>query len=396
MPRSRTLFAVIPLALSLAACSPKPPAAPPPPAVTVAPRARARHRRVGRVQRPARGGGPGGDPAPRVGLHQARDVHRRARGPEGRGALRDRSPAVPGRAGARRRPSWSRRAPRADWPQREVQRAEKLVNSRPSRARSSTAGPAPRPTASRPCGRRRPRSRPRGSTSDWTAVRSPIAGRVSRARGDRGQPGAGRAARRDPAHHRGLARLHLSLLRQRRADLSALLRPRGSPRASRLARRALPRLPRAGQRDRLPPRGPAGLRGQPDRPRQRDHPHPRDLLQPRPPVHPGALRPGQAGGQQAAPPRCWCGTRPSAPTRTASSCWSSARATAWSTGRSRSAAWPTACASCARASKPASKVVVNGLMRVRPGMKVTPTVVAMVPDSSARHRAIRPATVAER
>ena len=28
------------------------------------------------------------------------------------------------------------------------------------------------------------------------------------------------------------------------------------------------------------------------------------------------------------------------------------------------------------------KVVVNGLMRVRPGMKVTPTVVAMVPDSS--------------
>ena len=28
------------------------------------------------------------------------------------------------------------------------------------------------------------------------------------------------------------------------------------------------------------------------------------------------------------------------------------------------------------------KVVVNGLMRVRPGVKVTPTVVAMVPDSS--------------
>src|SRR5215211_4097448 len=35
------------------------------------------------------------------------------------------------------------------------------------------------------------------------------------------------------------------------------------------------------------------------------------------------------------------------------------------------------------------KVVVNGLMRVRPGMKVTPKVVAMVPDSSV-------ATVAER
>jgi RND family efflux transporter MFP subunit len=33
--------------------------------------------------------------------------------------------------------------------------------------------------------------------------------------------------------------------------------------------------------------------------------------------------------------------------------------------------------------KAGERVVVNGLMRVRPGMKVTPTVVAMVPDSSA-------------
>ena len=33
--------------------------------------------------------------------------------------------------------------------------------------------------------------------------------------------------------------------------------------------------------------------------------------------------------------------------------------------------------------QPGEKVVVNGLMRVRPGIKVTPTVVAMVPDSSA-------------
>jgi multidrug efflux pump subunit AcrA (membrane-fusion protein) len=45
------------------------------------------------------------------------------------------------------------------------------------------------------------------------------------------------------------------------------------------------------------------------------------------------------------------------------------------------------------------KVVVNGLMRVRPGMKVTPTVVAMVPDSSAATGLVRDssaATVAER
>jgi RND family efflux transporter MFP subunit len=35
--------------------------------------------------------------------------------------------------------------------------------------------------------------------------------------------------------------------------------------------------------------------------------------------------------------------------------------------------------------QPGDKVVVNGLMRVRPGVKVTPTVVAMVPDSAAAH-----------
>jgi RND family efflux transporter MFP subunit len=35
--------------------------------------------------------------------------------------------------------------------------------------------------------------------------------------------------------------------------------------------------------------------------------------------------------------------------------------------------------------EPGEKVVVNGLMRVRPGAKVTPTVVAMVPDSSGAH-----------
>ena len=45
------------------------------------------------------------------------------------------------------------------------------------------------------------------------------------------------------------------------------------------------------------------------------------------------------------------------------------------------------------------KVVVNGLMRVRPGMKVAPTVVAMVPDSSAATGTVRDSsrpTVAER
>jgi RND family efflux transporter MFP subunit len=49
--------------------------------------------------------------------------------------------------------------------------------------------------------------------------------------------------------------------------------------------------------------------------------------------------------------------------------------------------------------KPGERVVINGLMRVRPGMKVKPTVVAMVPDSSAASGILSDssaATVAER
>ncbi len=48
--------------------------------------------------------------------------------------------------------------------------------------------------------------------------------------------------------------------------------------------------------------------------------------------------------------------------------------------------------------KAGDRVVVNGLMRVRPGMKVTPTVVAMVPDSAEATGMVRDssAAVAER
>jgi hypothetical protein len=46
--------------------------------------------------------------------------------------------------------------------------------------------------------------------------------------------------------------------------------------------------------------------------------------------------------------------------------------------------------------EPGDKVVVNGLMRVRPGIKVTPTAVAMVADSSAARDSSALAAVAER
>ena len=59
-----------------------------------------------------------------------------------------------------------------------------------------------------------------------------------------------------------------------------------------------------------------------------------------------------------------------------------ARATAWSTARSRSGACPTVSASCGRESRPATRSSSMGSCGCGPGVKVTPTVVAMVPDSS--------------
>ena len=138
-----------------------------------------------------------------------------------------------------------------------------------------------------------------------------------------------------------------------------------------LARRALPGLSRAGQRDRVPHEGRLDFVDNRIDPasgtiRTRAIFSNRDRR-----FTPGLFARVKLVGSQQRARHCWCATPPSARTRTASSCSSSARATASSTGRSSSAACPTmVSASCARASRPGDKVVVNGLMRVRPGMKV--------------------------
>ena len=360
----------------------------PAPAVTVAPVLAARHRRVGRVQRPARGGGPGRDPAPRVGLHQAGHVHRRA-AKSGRARCSSRSTPGPIRPISTRAQAQLEQArTAADLAAREVARAEKLVDVQAisreefdSRTSAQANGVAAVQAAEAAVETAR-------LNLGWTQVRSPIAGRVSRA-----EVTEGNLVQAGPPDATLLTTVvsldsDLPLLRQRRADLSALLRARGRRRATELARRALPGLPRAGQRDRLPPRRPARLRGQPDRPAPAG---PSAPARSSPTVTAGSRRacsPGSSWWAASARRRCWCATRPSAPTRTGSSCWCSARATASSIARSSSAGCrTTASASCARASQAGDKVVVNGLMRVRPGMKVTPTVVAMVPDSSDSHRA---------
>ena len=298
---------------------------PPPPAVTVAPVLQRDVAEWDEFSGRLAGGGSGGDPAPRVGLHQAGDVHRRA-ARSGKGEVLFEIDPRPYQADLDRAQAQLEQArTAAELAQREVARAEKLVNvqaisreefdSRTSAQANSVAAVQAAEAAVETA----------RLNLGWTAVRSPIAGRVSRAEVTEGnlvQAGPPDATLLTTVVSLDSMYLYFDSDEQTYLRYSGRGRRRARPR---LARRALPGLPRAGQRDRIPARGASGLRGQPDRPGQRDHPHPRDLRQPRPPVHARAVRPGEAGGQQERPRRCWCATPPSAPTRTASSCWCSAK-----------------------------------------------------------------------
>ena len=117
-------------------------------------------------------------------------------------------------------------------------------------------------------------------------------------RGDRRQPGPGRAARRHAAHHRGLARPDLRVLRERRADLPQVHRPRARRIETQLSRQPEPGPAGPGQRGRVSPPGLHRLRRQSAQPRGGDHPAPRRLRQQEPRVHAGPLRPDQAGGER--------------------------------------------------------------------------------------------------
>ncbi len=188
----------------------------------------------------------------------------------------------------------------ADLAAREVERAEKLVNVQAiSREEfdSRTSAQANGAAAVRAAEAAVETAR---LNLGWTEVRSPIAGRVSRAEVTEGnlvQAGPPDATLLTTVVSLDSMYLYFDSDEQTYLRYSARAASRRRP-EQRLARRAFPRLSRAGQRDRVPPRGSAGLRGQPDRPGQRHHPHPRDLRQPRPPLHTRALRPGEAGRRQ--------------------------------------------------------------------------------------------------
>jgi RND family efflux transporter MFP subunit len=180
MPRSRTLLGVVPLALSLAACSPKPQAAPPPPAVTVAPVLQrdvaewdefsGRLEAVDHVEIRPRVSGY----IKRLTFTEGREVRK--------GEVLFEIDPRPYQADLDRAQAQLEQArTAADLAQREVARAEKLVSSQAiSREEfdSRTSAQANSVAAVRAAEAAVETAR---LNIGWTQVRSPIAGRVSRA-----------------------------------------------------------------------------------------------------------------------------------------------------------------------------------------------------------------------
>ena len=250
--------------------------------------ARAGREGVGRVHRTPRGGGRGGDPAPRLRLHQARHLRRGQGSPEGRGALRDRSPALRGRPGARRGRAGAGRAPAPRWPRARSSGRRSWWTCRRSRARSSTAAPAPSRRAWPQIRAAEAAVATAKLNLEWTRVRSPIAGRVS-TRGDhRGnlvQAGPPTATLLTTVVSLDPIYCYFEGDEQTYLKYSALAQGR---RPAELTRRAQPGLHRSRQRRRsLPAPGLRRLRGQPAQSGDRHHPGARGLLEQGPAVHPG-------------------------------------------------------------------------------------------------------------
>ena len=118
--------------------------------------------------------------------------------------------------------------------------------------------------------------------------------------------------------------------------------------------------------------GQDGLRRQHDRARLRHHPRPRPARQPRTACSRPACSAACACPARRPTRRCCCRIPRSAPSRCANSCWWSTPRTSRASNTSRSASWSATCASSRTASAPDDRVIVNGLMRARPGAKVTP------------------------
>ena len=183
---------------------------------------------------------------------------------KGRAAVQHRPAARSSAEVARPKSQLARRAARADAGRSELARAQKLLEPRPYRSRSSTS------SSSRRAHQRRPTSRGRGG-----AARGAAEPRLHRsARADRRPRLARQRHRRQPGQRR---RAVLTTHRRRRARCMPTSTAASRPSCACAGRRQRP--PRGahgpGQRERLPARGQGRLRRQPAEPADRRDPHAR-------------------------------------------------------------------------------------------------------------------------
>ena len=340
---------------------------------------------MGRVHRPDRGGGRGGDPAAGVRLHRAGRVRRGQGGQEGRRAVRDRPPALRGRAGPRRGGARGGPHPRRRWPARRSSGRSGWSPCRRSRGRSSTPAPAPRPRAEASIARRR------GGGGDGAAQPGVDPGALAHrrpgepGRGHGGEPGAGRAADAtllttvvslDPIY------VYFEGDEQTYLKYGALARAR---RPAQLARHPEPGLAWASPTSRaFPHKGYVDFVDNQLNPETGTIRARGGLLQQGPGLHPGPVRAAQAGGQRRATARCSSRTAPSAPTRTRSSCWCSSPTARVEYRPVQIGRLVDGLRVVTAGLKAGERIVVNGLQRVRPGMKVSATAGADGPHRRRR------------
>ena len=235
------------------------------------------------------------------------------------------------------RRSWSGRRPTAALAGREVERAQRLVAVQAiSREEFDTRTSA---HASEDAGVRAAEAAVATArlNLEWTEVRSPISGRVSRAEvtaGNLVQAGPPDATLLTTVVSLDPIYVYFESDEQTYLKYTALARDGSRPNSR--DNRSPVELGLANEEG-FPHRGLHRLRRQSAQPRGGHHPASRRLRQQEPRVHAGPLRPDPAGGEREVPGHSWSSTAPSAPTRTRSSCWSSSRIAPWTTARCSSA-----------------------------------------------------------
>ena len=141
----------------------------------------ARRHRVGRVHRPARGREHRRRPAARLGLRLRRALRRRRGRPQRRPAVPDRSAAVPGRSRSAARRAGARRRDRRSAPTRSCSAPSGCAPRTRCRTKSTSAAPRSRAKSTAQVAAVEAALRAAELNLEFTRVTAPIAGRVGRA-----------------------------------------------------------------------------------------------------------------------------------------------------------------------------------------------------------------------